>query len=137
MKKSGERIVLAIVILVLSFLCIAFAEETTPSIADNSSTPEKAFIAIQTAIENNDYDKAWQMSSSSFKQKFNGSIEQFKKELTNSPMRLGILSSEVQSVNLLSPDKAKMQVSIFFVINHLMLLEDGVWKFAGKAEENR
>lgn len=136
MKLPGRKIFLIMLLLAFAFLCGVSAEEPT-SAPTVSSAPEKAFIAMQTAIQNEDYDTAWQMSAESLKQKFNGNFEEFKKSFSDPAMRTGILSSKIEEVNLLTPEEAQIRTIVSFFVNNSMVLEDGVWKFAGKIEESR
>lgn len=135
MKIGGKKIILVIVLLAFSFLCGVFAEEPASVKTDDFSTPEKAFIAMQTAVQNGDYAKAWQMSAESIKQKFDGNFEEFKKCFSDQTMRTSIISSKVEAVNLLTPKEAEIRISVSFIVSNYMVLEDGGWKFAGKIEE--
>ncbi len=136
MKLPGRKIFLIMLLLAFGFLCGVSAEEPGAS-TDEFSTPQKAFFAMQSAIQNEDYDEVWQMSAESLKQRFNADFEEFKKSFSDPALRTGILSSKVDSVNFLTPEAAEIRTLVSFSVSNSMVLEDGVWKFAGKIEENR
>lgn len=136
MKTAGKRIILVIALLVFGFVGYILAEEAASSNTEDLSTPEKAFMIMQTALQNENYEKVWQMSAELIKQHFGGNFEEFKKDFSEPEKRVAFSSANIQEVKFLTPQKAEIKMLVSFVIPTYMVLEDGVWKFAGKAEEH-
>lgn len=136
MRSFNEKVILVMLVFLFGFVGCILAEKATSLNAEDLSSPKKAFVAVQTAIQNENYEKAWQISAESFKQKFGGNFEEFKKRLSDPEMRISYFSSKIQEVKLSTPKEAEIKILVSFVVTNYMVLEDGVWKFAGKAEEH-
>ncbi len=136
MKIGGKKIILVMVLLLFGLIGYILAEEAASLNTEDLSSPEKAFLTMQTALQNENYEKVWQMSAESVKQKFGGNFEEFKKDFSEPEKRVAFSSANIQEIKLLTPEKAEIKILVSFVIPTYMILEDGVWKFAGKAEEH-
>lgn len=123
-------------VFLFGFAGYIFAGEAASLNTEDLSSPEKAFVAVQTAIQNENYEKIWQISAESVKQKYGGNFEEFKKDFQGHEKRTAFSSANIQEVKLSTPKEAEIKILVSFVVTNHMVLEDGIWKFAGNDVEH-
>lgn len=137
MKSSIKKVIFIAITLAFISLGNIVGEEISSSV-DESSPPVQAFILMQTAINNGDYETAWELTAESCKQsRFGGDFEKFKKHYSNPKKRQRFSMVNVQAIKFLSPQQVVLTVSQEPYKGVYMVQENGDWKFAGKTYEER
>lgn len=91
----------------------------------------QSFIAMQEAIKNGDYEKAWQLQAKN-KQRFvfNNNLEDFEEFYSHPEIREEFINLKIQGARHLT-DTAVALISSEALKCVSMVKEDGIWKFQG------
>jgi hypothetical protein len=133
MKGFMERIILLIAMLIFGFSGYGIAEEWKNQLVDYSSPVVQSFIAMQEAIKNGDYEKAWQLTAKREKEreKYSNNIENFKKHFSKLMRRQRITNLTIKELKPLTD--TTVVLSFTNPLNSIyMLKENGLWKVDGR-----
>ena len=135
MKIFRERVIL-LTMLIFVFSGRIIAEEIAAFSTDYSSAAVAAFVDMQNAIKNEEYENAWGMLAGFHKQlRYNGDIEEFKKEFSDQQRRDEFSNLKIEGVKSLTNTEAELLMSSpssqppskFYMVQ-----EDWIWKFGGR-----
>lgn len=128
MRKIGAGIIFAVPILIYSFAAaeMSFAENSTSS---DSSSAVQTVITIQKALQDKNYEEAWQQRTK-FSRQWQG-LDEFKLKMERDPaLREGIISANIKKIEpvtsrrmWVSASSPYQQFNGFYLVK-----ENGKWK---------